>query len=777
MYYHTLTFLDYISCIFLTLRLIFYVPGVTDFAGKLLIGMVDAKKILYLLLLIFPLLQVRGAESDSVLIRTFSAGSYKASTFNYTGLENKDGIVFFANENGVLEYDGSCWRLIQLLDFSAATSIALINEKLYVGGRNEFGYLERDSLGNYQYISLRHLLKLEEGDQLKDVWQIVSLGKDIYFASLEMILRYDGEVVHTILQKNSYIFKIDEQLYTSGLKQGLSRIKKDSVVLVNKDFKFANDAAFQHLKGLNGEDLVVTSDNGIFELNTQTYKTKKWATEANKLLSKNNLYHVSIWRDSLYSFSTYLGGLFVADKRGNVIEKYNKSNGLHGNSLRETLIDRRGNLWLTSDYGLHYLQKTNDHEQIAALPLETTIRYVTIAEQDMPVADGYRFLSTAPDYSGSVVFHFATPSYHSDELEYSYYLEGFENSWSAWKTDVKKEYTNLSGGNYKFHVKARYKQEKESLPASMALVIPIPWFKTNAAYFFGLLLTTAAVASTVHFRTKKLKLLNQRLANIINKRTKELVEQREQLRTTNNELRVRNTELDNFVYRSSHDLVAPLKSLKGLIYIAKGEKESDNRELYFRLMHTSIEKLEDFIKSIMEYSSNAKKDVAQVEINLNEILDSIVQDLKYYDKAERIELIRKVSPKAVFFSDPKRLKIIISNLITNSIKYHNYYQESLYIKVTTEPDNGYVRIDVADNGRGIEKEYLDRIFDMFFRATDSAHGSGLGLYIVKDTVEKLGGRISVTSEFGKGTTFSLLFPQQVQAVSVSFLNGAGQQHS
>ena len=716
------------------------------------------KKIVWLLLLLalWPFLESRGAEPDSVLIRTFAAGAYKASSLNYTGLEHPNGLVYFANENGVLEYDGSQWKLIPLKNFSAATSLALVGDKIYVGGRDEFGYLVRDSLGQYHYHSLRHLLVLNEGADLKDIWQIVPHDGDIYFGSLEMILRYDGKHVHSIPLKNSYIFKIEEQLFTSAFKEGLAKIDKNNLTVVNAEFSFPKDAAFHHQKGLKGENLLITADHGVFELDLSTYKTKIWKPAINGRLAKSSLYDTEIWQDSLYAFASYMEGLYLLDKNGNVVEVYNKDNGLYGNGLREMFKDKRGNLWLTSDFGLRYLQPWN--QSIGLYQLNTLIRSVSIDDQTIPVAGVNTSLKTKPDYSGSVVFHYATPGFHSEELEYSYYLEGYETNWSAWKSEVKKEYTNLSGGDYTFHVKARYRKELESIPASLQLLVPTPWYKTKAAYFLWVVLFAAVLASTIHYRTKKLRLLNQRLAKIISKRTKELVEQREQLRATNNELRVRNTELDNFVYRSSHDLVAPLKSLKGLIHIAKNEKNDDNRDTYFRLMHTSVEKLEDFIKSIMEYSSNSKKDLIRTQIDLNEILESIVQDLKYYDKAERIELIRSINITTTFFSDPKRLKIVLSNLITNCIKYHNSYQDYLFIEVKAEQTDEHVKISVIDNGRGIEKEYLDRIFDMFFRASDSAQGSGLGLYIVKDTVEKLGGRISVTSDFGKGTTFTLLFP-------------------
>lgn len=719
--------------------------------------MMDVKKIIWLWLLIIPILQVSGTTPDSVQIRSYTASDYKASSFNYTGLETPEGILYFANENGVLEYDGSQWKLIRVDKFSAATAIAMVRGRIYVGGRNEFGYLEPDSLAGLRYTSLRHLLKLQEEEELKDIWQIVGIGDDVYFGSLEMILRYNGHSVESLPVKGGYIFEINHTLFTAAIQKGLARINNNTIDWVNTDFKFDNDAAFQYMQGLQGENLLITADNGIFEVDTVTFRTSKWQGKANALLAKKSLYNVTIWPDSLYACATYLGGLFLVDRHGEIVYTFDKQLGASVSSLREFFKDKRGNLWLTSDNGLHYLQLPDSPAHEAKLA--TVIRQISIGDQSMPAEAGAQHLAGMSDYTGSVVFHFATPGYHYDELEYSYYLEGYEKGWSAWKTDTRKEYTNLSGGKYTFHVKARYRQQIESEPAALPLSIPTPWFKTRAAFLLAFVLMITLIVYGVHYRTKKLRLLNKRLSTIISKRTSELVAQREQLRATNNELRVRNTELDNFVYRSSHDLVAPLKSLKGLIQIARQEEEAHNREDYFRLMHTSIEKLEDFIKSIMEYSSNTKKDILQVPIDMQEVLDSIVADLKYYEKADKIELIRNIDPAAALCSDPKRLKIILSNLITNSIKYHNYYQEKLYIEVKLAAAAEGVEISISDNGRGIEEAYLDKIFDMFFRATDSAQGSGLGLYIVKDTVEKLGGSIRVQSSFGQGTTFTLFFPK------------------
>ena len=131
--------------------------------------------------------------------------------------------------------------------------------------------------------------------------------------------------------------------------------------------------------------------------------------------------------------------------------------------------------------------------------------------------------------------------------------------------------------------------------------------------------------------------------------------------------------------------------------------------------------------------------------------------MKYFDQAEKVELKRNLE-QPIIVSDPKRLKIILSNLISNSVKYHNYKQEKPFIEVKSYRINGEVFIGVKDNGQGIKPEFLNNIFDMFYRASDSSEGSGLGLYIVKDTVAKINGKLNVESTYGKGSVFTLSLP-------------------
>jgi hypothetical protein len=117
-----------------------------------------------------------------------------------------------------------------------------------------------------------------------------------------------------------------------------------------------------------------------------------------------------------------------------------------------------------------------------------------------------------------------------------------------------------------------------------------------------------------------------------------------------------------------------------------------------------------------------------------------------------------------FYSDAFRMRIIFKNLISNAIKYMNLRRPDNFIWFTIATDANALRLKVQDNGIGIDQAYIDRIFSMFFRATERSEGSGLGLYIVKQTVQRLGGTISLQSTLDEGTQFSIYLPNLPPAV-------------
>src|SRR5690606_14100855 len=232
----------------------------------------------------------------------------------------------------------------------------------------------------------------------------------------------------------------------------------------------------------------------------------------------------------------------------------------------------------------------------------------------------------------------------------------------------------------------------------------------------------------------------------------------ELLKSKNEELKKINEELDRFVYSASHDLRAPLTSLLGLINIAQSDRYINGIAEHLELMRKSVLKLDSFIIDIINYSRNARLDVEVEEIDLKALVVDTMDNLQYVASTEKIEKRINIVQKVPLYSDSKRIIILLNNLISNAIRYHNLILDNPYIEVKGKVTKKKARIDVIDNGKGIGKQYLNNIFAMFFRASDDSKGSGLGLYIVKETVAKLNGKISVTSEVGEGSTFSIIIP-------------------
>lgn len=220
------------------------------------------------------------------------------------------------------------------------------------------------------------------------------------------------------------------------------------------------------------------------------------------------------------------------------------------------------------------------------------------------------------------------------------------------------------------------------------------------------------------------------------------------------ELSRTNFELDSFVYRASHDLRAPLRSILGLINVITIETNPDLKFNYVKLIEKSVNKLDKFIADLTDFSRNSRLEIKAEPIDFELILQEIIDNLKYMEGAAETQITIEKKQSAILYSDNARLEIVLQNLVSNAIKYRNPDTDSR-LNILIENDANQAIITFSDNGKGIKPEYLNKIFDMFYRASEDSYGSGLGLYITKQIAEKLGGSISVNSEFGVGTTFKI----------------------
>jgi PAS domain S-box-containing protein len=232
----------------------------------------------------------------------------------------------------------------------------------------------------------------------------------------------------------------------------------------------------------------------------------------------------------------------------------------------------------------------------------------------------------------------------------------------------------------------------------------------------------------------------------------------EALEEQNRELIKTNAKLDRFVYGASHELRAPLTSIMGLICIARMGEKDDAQIKILDMMQTSIEQLDIFIKDIVNYSDNSKLGLEREKVDFEEVIEECIEQLRYLPEVERISIFTEVHGDCDFFSDRRRIAVVLNNLLSNAIKYQNSDQGKPFIHIRVRLTPEIANISISDNGAGIALEHQDRIFNMFYRATERKSGTGLGLYIVKEVLERLEGNVRLESVLGKGSTFYVSIP-------------------
>ena len=285
--------------------------------------------------------------------------------------------------------------------------------------------------------------------------------------------------------------------------------------------------------------------------------------------------------------------------------------------------------------------------------------------------------------------------------------------------------------------------------------------------FIGVIsITSIILSSTVYERLDAqltIQKFNETLETKIDERTKALNDEisfrkraEDKLKVTNRQLRKANVELDNFVYKVSHDLRAPIASVLGLVNLAKKENKFDTLKQYFDMVGRSAVQQDSFIKDILDLSRNSRLLIDKKRINWQELINDTFDHLKYSVKDKAIDRKININGKASFYSDQRRIKVIFNNLISNAIRYSNGKDPVIEIDVKINKTNA--NIAISDNGVGIEKKHQKKVFEMFYRATDANAGSGLGLYIVKESIDKLNGNIDMMSDVGIGTKFLISLP-------------------
>ena len=240
----------------------------------------------------------------------------------------------------------------------------------------------------------------------------------------------------------------------------------------------------------------------------------------------------------------------------------------------------------------------------------------------------------------------------------------------------------------------------------------------------------------------------------------DLYKNRIELQVKNQQLEKANDELNRFVYSASHDLRSPLMSILGVVQLAKMDEEMNVAGEYFQIIENSVHKLDKYLKNIIDYYQNSRSEEMMDQIDFESMVHEVIDILKNQDHLVSFETV--IEQNTNFFGDSFRLRVILNNLISNAIKYQNPKNQNHVVKVNVKSNASFAHLTISDNGIGILQEHLDNIFKMFFRTQNTNHkqGSGIGLFIVKEALEKIGGTINVISTPLVGTSFEIVIPNK-----------------
>ncbi len=438
-------------------------------------------------------------------------------------------------------------------------------------------------------------------------------------------------------------------------------------------------------------------------------------------------------------------GLFRYNLKSDEYWLYDENSGLPSNTITNNgiFVAKNKELWVGTSYGLAVATRSVMETRRTRKPYCVEARVNGTSRR---FSEGLN----AP-YGAYITLQFSPISFPENKINLQYKLDQ-EEDWNAIERN-QLSLSNLPAGIHKVHVRAKKNTGLGwSEPTTMTVVVDSPYWQKMEFVFLVVFLIiivawgSFAISSAIMNQRKKY------LQDQINQRTREL-------QRANEELTVRNTELDRFVYSASHDLSAPLKSILGLILVAKLDNPGQVHAQYLAMMERSVHKLEDFIEEVVTYSRNTRMPINLEPFAFKAFVENLLQDHEYSENFKHIKFIIEDDLGIDMVSDLTRMKVILNNLVSNAIKFHwiDNCREP-FIKISVSRKDGEYLLSVEDNGRGIPREHISRIFEMFYRATDEAQGSGLGLYILKEAVVKLGGSVDATSTIDVGSTFLVKLP-------------------
>jgi ligand-binding sensor domain-containing protein/signal transduction histidine kinase len=681
---------------------------------------------------------------------------------------------------------------------------------------NNKTYLYQHHPNNPASLSADPVLKIYE-DQKKRIWLGTWLGGlNLYDEKNDNFKRYKYDSATANAPNLNSLFAISEgsqqQLWVGGFG-GLSYFNE-----INQNLTFyASPLKIDFIREIikdKEENLWLATQNGLHFINqkNQSYRLFKHIPQEKHSLSSTAIYCI---------LEDHKNRIWIGTKEGlNLMTSFGKFisfttlDGLPSNQINDIIEDKKGNLWLTTGQGLckfnpekkicikyseadglnskqfqnnSFFQDTDGKVYVGSIngvnvfhpdsieinPSKPIVHIIDFKLFNKSVAiDPQGVLKKVINqtkeitlsYKHSVFsFEFVAINFtQSEKNQYAYIMEGFEKEWNYVGNQRIATYTNLNSGTYTFRVKASNNDGVWNEEGTFIRIIILPpWWET---WWFRLLALSLILGSGYAFlkmRTDFLKKQNQKLENVVLERTQEINQQKEEIETQSAYLQEMNFLKDKLFSVIAHDLRSPLNSLKGTMNLLRsGDLSIEDFNLLIQKLNTNLSVTSGLLDNLLFWARSQMQgyQIRAEKIDIQELVNNQCVLFEKMARDKQIALQNKIQQPIIVFADKNMIDLILRNLVANAIKF---CQKDDKIEIYAQNLEKDALITVQDSGVGIEPENLEKLFTLnnfTTLGTKNEKGTGLGLMLCKEFVEKNDGKIWVESELGKGAKFVFSLP-------------------
>lgn len=721
------------------------------------IVLIDKKFLFLLLLWLLGFNSVTGQVAPKH-IRNYGPELTRAGEAMMAVAVDDRGLVFFGTEKGVLTLEGDEWKIITIQDLSGIRSLQYdtARHRLWVGGTGTFGYLTCDANMQYRYISLSD--SVTKAKPFKQVWQIVIESDRVTFMSNEAHFEWTESGVAIRDITGTFVYLVNGIKYYSQKRGPLSTVKNGLLTKVWS--QQGNPDAVYYASSLDSvSNLLFTPYNGVFRHNLIEDKVLYYDSPLSTYLKKQGFYDACRISDSLIAIGTFYDGVVIANVNGKIVDQIGTSHGLTSNGIYAVQLDPFGKLWVATEYGISEVDLRSALPEILPSSRRPDL-YVAQLLIDNDSAIYLRCIDqpvTLTRKPRQLLFHMAAPGHDINSPMIDVRLIGVDREWTHIE-HLEHDYMQLSNGDFLFQIKWADEPDPPSA-AGIRVIISEPWYQPLIDFWqYILFLFLFSVILTLVL-TSRLRASKRTLALMVKEKTEAIEAQKGELLRMNEDLKQVNEELDILLYRSSHDLISPVKSVKGLLNLIK--LSPAEHSIYIPLMEDRILRLENILNELNSFVKNVKTQPVVSRIHLKQFCEDVWHEMEFMRPGVNYMFQLNVPDDLVVECDQGRLKVILNNLVSNAIKYSDASKKSSIISVAAQMDQGSLVLRISDNGQGIRSEHMARLFEMFYRANERSNGLGLGLYLVKKIVDSLNGTIRIESEFLQGTRVEVRVPVRV----------------